>query len=152
VAAQILELGPLRSTNSAQIIGTGPGICAVMGGASVTPAPPKFNLKFLGLRGSTNSGTWFIRQHKFSTNYWTKSGNLCYYGWCWRHGGTLSATAVSPTLQIFLKKPAYFSHTIWVQWPYAYEVLLTGRNALLIREEGVPEKDEQVLSVVQKTS
>jgi len=29
-----------------------------MGGASVTPAPPKINLKFLGLRGSTNSGTW----------------------------------------------------------------------------------------------
>ena len=40
-----------------EIIGTGPGISAVMGEASVTPAPPKFNLKFLGLRCSTNSGT-----------------------------------------------------------------------------------------------
>jgi len=55
VAAQILGLGAFDSTNSAQIIGTVSGICAVMGGASVTPAPPKFNLKFLGLRGSTNS-------------------------------------------------------------------------------------------------
>jgi len=64
VAAQILGLGAFDRTNSAQIIGTGPGIRAVMGGASVTPAPPKFNLKFLGLRGSTNSGTWCIRQHK----------------------------------------------------------------------------------------
>jgi len=68
MAAQILGPGAFGSTNSAQIIGTGLGICAVMGGASVTPAPPKFNLKFLGLRGSTNSGTWCIRQHTFSTN------------------------------------------------------------------------------------
>jgi len=68
VSAQTLGLGAFDSTNSAQIIGTGPGICAFMGGASVTPAPPKFNLKFLGLRGSTNSGTRCIRQHKFSTN------------------------------------------------------------------------------------
>jgi len=33
VAAKILGLGAFDSTNSAQIIGTGPGICAVMGGA-----------------------------------------------------------------------------------------------------------------------
>jgi len=33
VTAQILGFGALRSTNSAQIIGTGPGISAVMGGA-----------------------------------------------------------------------------------------------------------------------
>jgi len=54
VATQILGLGAFDSTNSAQIIGTGPGIRAVMVGACVTPAPPKFNVKFLGLRGSTN--------------------------------------------------------------------------------------------------
>jgi len=36
VAAQILGLGAFDNTNSAQIIGTGPGICAVMGGAGVT--------------------------------------------------------------------------------------------------------------------
>jgi len=65
VAAQILGLGALGSPNSVQIIGTGPVICAVMGGASVTPAPPKFNLKFLGLRGSTNSGLGAFD----STNY-----------------------------------------------------------------------------------
>jgi len=57
VAAQILGLGEFDSTHSAQIIGTGPGISAVMGGASVTPGPPERNLKFLGLRCSTNSGT-----------------------------------------------------------------------------------------------
>ena len=69
VAVQILGLGAFDSTNSEQIVGPGPGICAVMGGASVTPAPPKFTLKFLWPQCSTNSGTWCIRQHKFSTNY-----------------------------------------------------------------------------------
>ena len=83
MAAQILGLGAFDRTNSAQIIGTGPGIRAVMGGASVTPAPTKFNLKFLWLQCSTNSGTWCIRQHKVSSNYWTKSKNLCCCGWCW---------------------------------------------------------------------
>ena len=32
MAAQILGFGAFDSTNSAQILGTGPGICAVMGG------------------------------------------------------------------------------------------------------------------------
>jgi len=101
VAAQILGLGAFDSTNSAQIIGTGPGISAVMGGASVTPAPPKFNLKFLGLRCSTNSGTWCIRQQNFSTNYWTKSGNLCCYGWCWRHGRSVNSFVRYPLTNFF---------------------------------------------------
>ena len=60
MAAQILGLGGIDSTNSALNIGPGPGICAVVGCASVPPAPPIFNLRFLGLCSSTNSGTWWI--------------------------------------------------------------------------------------------
>ena len=74
MAAQILGLGAFDSTNSAQIVGPGPGICAVMGSASVTPASPKFNLKFLWSQCSINAGTRCIRQHKLSTNYSTKAG------------------------------------------------------------------------------
>jgi len=60
VAAQILGLGGIDSTNSALNIGPGPSICADVGGASVPPAPPIFNLRFLGMCCSTNSGIWWI--------------------------------------------------------------------------------------------
>ena len=40
MAAQVLGLGAFDSTNSAQIIGTGPGIRAGMGGAGVTDVLP----------------------------------------------------------------------------------------------------------------
>jgi len=68
VAAQILGLGGIDSTNSALNIGPGPGICAVVGGASVPPAPPIFNLRFLGLCSSTNSGTWWINSTHSALN------------------------------------------------------------------------------------
>ena len=41
-----------------------------------------FKLRVLGLCSSTNSRTWWDRQHKFSTKYWARSGNLCCSGRC----------------------------------------------------------------------
>ena len=46
-------------------------------------------LGFLSMCSSTNSGTGWDRQPKFSTNYWASSENSCCSGLCCRHGRPL---------------------------------------------------------------
>ena len=107
-----MGLGGIDSINSALNIGPGPGICAVVGGASVPPAPPIFNLRFLGLCSSTNSGTWWID----STNSALNIGQVREFVLLW---ALLAEWAYNRTLfttseRIFLKQFTYHKQILYI--------------------------------------